>query len=117
MPVTKFESLLNEVLQKMPNYEGNVIRNYSPSNMSVEELLSGYSQNIGKAVAFDGFLSTSKNQKFDWNLKVKYFIVSKTGTLIENISSHAPEQEVLFESGTMFNVVKVEGNNVYLDEL
>ncbi len=117
MPVKKFESLLNEVLQKMPNYEGNVIRNYSPSNMSVEELLSGYSQNIGKAVAFDGFLSTSKNQKFDWKLKVKYFIVSKTGTLIESISSHAPEQEVLFESGTMFNVVKVEGNNVYLEEL
>jgi hypothetical protein len=116
-PIKKFESLLNQVLQKMPNYEGNVIRNYTPENISVTDLLSNYSKDIGKSLSFDGFLSTSKNQNFNWGYKIKYFIVSKTGTLIENISSHAPEQEVLFESGTMFNIVKVEGSNVYLEEV
>lgn len=116
-PVKEFENLLNGILNKLPDYEGNVVRNYTPKNMTTEEQLKQYSQNIGGVIDFDGFLSTSKDPDFNWNLKIKYYIISKTGKLIENISAHSLEQEVLFKTKTKFIIINVEDNNVYLEEV
>lgn len=115
--VSKFESLLNDVLEKIPIHIGTVLRDYTPK-IPVQEYLKEFSDLVGteKLKVFKGFLSTSKNPKHNWNLAVKFNIQSKTGRLIENISSHAPEQEVLFPSMSAFKVLKVEGNTIYLEE-
>lgn len=115
--VKSYESALNETLDKLPNYTGQVIRDYTPTNQTSAELISSYANKVGKSVTFDGFLSTSKDENFSFGGKVKYNITSKTGKLIQDLTSHVREQEVLFGSGTMFNITKVEGNTVYLDEV
>jgi len=115
--ISKFEGLLNDVLDKMPIHTGTVLRDYTP-RIPVQEYLKEFADLVGteKLKVFKGFLSTSKNPRHDWGSKVKFNIQSKTGRLIENISSHAPEQEVLFQSMSAFKVIKVEGNIIYLEE-
>jgi hypothetical protein len=115
--ISKFEGLLNDVLEKMPIHTGTVLRDYTP-RIPVQEYLKEFSELVGteKLKVFKGFLSTSKNPRHDWGSKVKFNIQSKTGRLIENISSHAPEQEVLFQSMSAFKVTKVDGNTIYLEE-
>jgi hypothetical protein len=112
-----FEEALNEVLDKIPVHSGKVIRQYlvEPGAPSAESLLEIYSKS--EVVVFDSFLSTSKDLKFNWDGEVTYHIQSKTGRSINKISAHSHEQEVLFKSKTAFKIVKVEGKNVYLEEL
>lgn len=115
--ILKFEKLLNDVLKKMPTHTGTVLRDYTPK-IPIQEYLKQFSDKVGtdELAFFEGFLSTSKNPKHNWGSAVKFNILSKTGRFIENISSHAPEQEVLFQSMSAFKVLKVEGNTIYLEE-
>ncbi len=94
---------LNNALQKLPPYNGPVIRgtNLPP------EVLAQYRP--GEVITEDAFLSTSTNAavarspSFVGN--VEFRIMSSTGRDVSSFSVFPGEQEILFPSGTTFYVV------------
>ena len=97
---------LNAALEKLPAYQGPVIRgtNLSP------EVLEEYRP--GEIIQEDAFLSTTtdtavaRSAAFAGN--VEFTILSSTGRDISSVSMFPDEQEVLFRSGTLFYVVSKE---------
>jgi hypothetical protein len=97
---------LNAALEKLPPYQGPVIRgtNLSP------EVLEEYRP--GEIIREDAFLSTTtdtavaRSEAFAGN--VEFTILSSTGRDISSVSMFPEEQEVLFRSGTFFYVVSKE---------
>lgn len=96
---------LNQALDKLPNYEGEVSRKVQlPQNV-----IDSYK--IGEDTTETAFTSTSRfteSNKFDGNTELT--IISKTGKPIENMSNYGPwsgqnEGEILFKSGTKFRCV------------
>lgn len=116
-----YESELNKALDKMPIYKGEVVRHYyageEESQPSAFELLLKYNDEIGQVLPFKGFASTSRDLNFHWDGELTYHIQSKTGRMIETMSSHQNEKEVLFKSNSMFRIISVKGKDVYLEEL
>ncbi|MFX0573326.1 ADP-ribosyltransferase [Nocardia nepalensis] len=96
---------LNQALDKVPNFEGEVSRKVQlPQNV-----IDSYK--IGEDTTETAFTSTSRfaeSNKFDGN--TEFTIISKTGKPIENMSNYGPwsgqnEGEILFKSGTKFRCV------------
>ncbi len=94
---------LNRALEKLPPYEGLVVR----GSDIPPEMLARYRP--GEVITEHAFLSTSLNpavarsSAFAGN--VEFRIVSLTGRDISSFSRFSAEQEVLFPSGTKFYVV------------
>jgi ADP-ribosyltransferase exoenzyme len=94
---------LNDALEKLPAYQGPVIRgtNLPP------EVLAQYRP--GEVITEDAFLSTTTNTAvarsptFAGN--VEFRILSSTGRDISPVSMFPGEQEILFPAGTKFYVV------------
>jgi hypothetical protein len=94
---------LNRALEKLPPYEGPVIRgtNLSP------DVIAQYQP--GEVVTEDAFLSTTTNTAvarspmFAGN--VEFRILSSTGRDVSSLSMFPGEQEILFPAGTRFYVV------------
>lgn len=94
---------LNNALEKLPAYQGPVIRgtNLPP------EVLAQYQP--GEVITEDAFLSTTTNEAvarsptFAGN--VEFRILSSTGRDISFVSMFPGEQEILFPAGTRFYVV------------
>jgi hypothetical protein len=94
---------LSNALEKLPAYEGPVIRgtNLPP------EVLAQYQP--GEVITEDAFLSTTTNEAvarsptFAGN--VEFRILSSTGRDISSVSMFPGEQEILFPAGTRFYVV------------
>ncbi|NEW42506.1 ADP-ribosyltransferase [Nocardia cyriacigeorgica] len=95
---------LNNALDKLPNHEGKVVRH---TNLP-PEVLEKYQP--GHTVTEGAFTSTSRNPKGATELwpqasDVEMQIVSKTGKDVQPWSKSPEEQEILFKSGTEFNVL------------
>jgi hypothetical protein len=94
---------VNRALDKLPAYEGPVIRG---SDIPAE-VLAQYRP--GEVIVEHGFLSTTKNpavaQLPTFAGNVEFQILSKSGRDISSFSMFPAEQEVLFPSGTKFYVV------------
>jgi hypothetical protein len=94
---------LNRALQKLPTYEGPVVRG---SDLT-PEVLARYRP--GEVITEHAFLSTSLNpavarsSAFAGN--VEFRIVSKSGRDVSLVSKYPWEQEILFPSGTEFYVL------------
>jgi hypothetical protein len=94
---------LKGALEKLPPYEGPVIRG---SNIPAE-MLAQYKP--GEVIVEHAFLSTTKNpavaQLPTFAGNVEFQILSKSGRDISSFSMFPEEQEVLFTAGTEFYIV------------
>ncbi|WP_063047918.1 ADP-ribosyltransferase [Nocardia pseudovaccinii] len=91
---------LNASLDKLPNYEGTVTRR---TDMSAADLAK-YQE--GRTVTEDAFTSSSATPAAAKDRPIEFQIVSENGKYIGHYSSVPEEQEVLFKSGTEFQVLK-----------
>jgi hypothetical protein len=92
---------LNQTLDKLPDYEGFVVRG---ATLPIE-IKAQHSK--GKIVTYEAFTSTSTKSK-PWGDQT-FLIYSKTGKPVMNISMANSEYEVLFKSGTKFKVLDISG--------
>jgi hypothetical protein len=107
-------NLLNEALEKLPDYRGVVYRGTVLTNLLKEEYKRNLAQNIQLEEA--GFLSTSlsRNIANQFNRNDTLFsIYSFHGKQIELFSFHGisnpfNEKEVLFKSNSQFSILDIE---------
>jgi hypothetical protein len=94
---------LNRALEKLPAYEGPVVRG---TNVP-QEVLDGYKP--GEVVSEPAFMSTSTNpavaQSPTFAGNVEFRILSTTGRDISSLSLFPGEQEILFPPGAKFYVL------------
>ncbi|MEM7337353.1 MAG: ADP-ribosyltransferase [Actinomycetota bacterium] len=96
---------LELALDKMPPWTDGPVFRGSPNLPSVPE-----SQLAPGVILEDGaFWSTTRDENRPFEGRYQYTIQSSTsGRMIEHLSTHAHEAEVLFPPGTMFEVQSVE---------
>jgi hypothetical protein len=95
-------NLLDGALDKLPKYEGEVHRGTNLTALA----LRAYKP--GAVVTEQPFTSTSTDMRRAFKGNVLFTIRSKSGRLIEKLSLHEHEREVLFKSGTRFIVKDVQ---------
>ena len=110
-----FKNLLNRALSKLPNSSYNRENNflYRSFKMSDEEIKANFTE--GKVYTEKAFLSTSHNydnfinnwfkQNPSHNVIMK--VQGKNGKLIEDVSDIYEESELLFKSGSQFEVISI----------
>lgn len=102
---------LDSALNKMPNYEGDLVRDlYFADNKTLNEFVNAHK--VGNTVSYKAYTSTTKADSYNDMANVKIYIKnSKMGKDISSIG--LDEEEVLYPRNTEF-VVKDKGkNNVY----
>ena len=102
-------NVLSSALSKVESYDGMVYR--------TKKISREYSRNkyvVGKIVTETGFISSSHTSF--WNHAnysgetTRFFIKSKTGHILKQLSKHQKEKEVLFNIGTSFKVISAKMN-------
>ena len=96
--------LLDEALEKIPIYEGQVTRSLSfqlQGKEALEEFLKLY--NIGNEIEYLAYTSATIGETYNPSGEVQLTIMSKTARNITTLNKR--EQEVLFERGKKFKVV------------
>ena len=96
--------LLDEALEKIPIYEGQVTRSLSfqlQGKEALEEFLKLY--NIGNEIEYPAYTSATIGETYNPSGEVQLTIISKTARNISTLNKG--EQEVLFERGKKFKVV------------
>lgn len=96
--------LLDEALEKIPVYEGQVTRSLSfqlQGKEALEEFLKLY--NIGNEIEYLAYTSATIGETYNPSGEVQLTIMSKTARNITTLNKR--EQEVLFERGKKFKVV------------
>ncbi|MGQ4598688.1 ADP-ribosyltransferase [Nocardia sp. R6R-6] len=90
---------LNAALDKLPDYQGLVTRR---ADLTPEDLAR---YQPGHTVTEAGFTSSSRAPEAAFDRQVEFRIVSEHGKSIEQFARKPEELEVLFKSGTEFNVL------------
>jgi phage protein len=96
--------VLDEALEKIPVYEGQVTRSLSfqlQGKEALEEFLKLY--NIGNEIEYPAYTSATIAETYNPSGEVQLTIMSKTARNITTLNKR--EQEVLFERGKKFKVV------------
>lgn len=95
---------LDNALQKMPYYNGNLVRSvYIEDDKGIKDYLSKFI--IGENKKFKEFISTTKGSIYNREAKIQVYIQnSSKGRDISSIN--VAEQEVLYERGSEFKVIK-----------
>ncbi|QIS18746.1 ADP-ribosyltransferase [Nocardia terpenica] len=92
---------VNEALSKLPNYEGQVTRRVSDMP---PEVLAKYQK--GNEITEEAFTSSSQHPESAFAGETEFQIISKTGKDVSQYAGeNAPESEILFKTGTKFDVV------------
>ncbi len=105
-----FMKSLNAGLDKLPAHTETTYRKATlPS-----DLLALYQP--GHIIEERGFTSTSKNQG-PWSGDTNFTIHGKSGRDIQKLSSHPSEAEVLFKSGSRFEIISRNGNHIEMREV
>lgn len=104
---------LDKALDKLPNYEGEVIRAVDfVFDEDIKEFVDGF--NVGEEKIFNQYVSSSKKEGYNENAQVIIYIKSKTG---KDISLYNPEEsEVLFKKDVTFRCAdkKKENDHYYI---
>ena len=103
---------LNNALDKMPKYEGNLQRSlYFNDDDAVKMFMQHYK--VGETITYKEFLSTTKGELYNPEGQVQIFIQdAKNGRDISSIND--AEQEVLYKNDSTFYVINiVEKDGVY----
>ncbi|WP_330569495.1 hypothetical protein, partial [Clostridioides difficile] len=104
-----FINNLDRVLDKMPNYEGDVTRSlYFYNKESLEAFLIEHE--IGKTIQYSEFISTTKGKTYNPEGQEEIYIFnSKNG---KNISMYnEKEEEVLYRRNSKFEIIELEEMN------
>jgi hypothetical protein len=116
--VEAFNRNLSRVLNKLPNYDGKVMRvvnsNYTPG---IEELKNS----IGKEFSWKGFSSLGKKgsnflSPDALHDNITFVIKGKTGKDIETMSTIPFEKEVLFNANSRFKITKVKQTSMAFEQ-
>lgn len=101
-----FINNLDRVLDKIPNYEGDVTRSlYFYNKEMLDEFISMYK--LGGIVTNYDYTSTTKGNTYNPDGQVQMYILnSQKG---KDVSKYNPkEQEVLYKRGSRFKVIEIE---------
>lgn len=112
--------LLDEALEKIPVYEGQVTRSLSfqlQGKEALEEFLKPYI--IDNEIIYPAYTSATIGDMYNPSGEVQIVIISKTARNITTINKL--EQEVLFERGKKFKVlqrIEIKGKHfIQMEEL
>ncbi|ASF07865.1 ADP-ribosyltransferase [Nocardia brasiliensis] len=115
------EGEINAALDKLPDYQGPVTRRV---DLSAEDLARYREAAIGRDMVTEpGFTSASRTPEAAFDRPVEFRIRSEHGKSVEEFARRPSEQEVLFKSGTNFEVRKVVENDpsgriiIYMNEI
>lgn len=109
----KLKRNLDYALAKLPDYKGTVYR--SISSEYIGDVAAFWKMHkVGDVVLYDAFTSTSK-VIYDKSMDIQFVIQSKHGKDISLWNTN--EQEILFRRGTMFEITKISGNTIFLEEV
>lgn len=104
---------LDRALDKIPVYAGVVYRSVSDFGIDdIEEFLAGHVS--GEKLSFPAYTS-SGTKIYDKSFPIQYVIQSRTGRDIRGFNLE--EYEILFPRNTSFQVVRREGNTIFLEEI
>lgn len=107
-------------LNKLPNYNKTTYRQIGFDFQGKEEYNRFINQHQNnKYINYGQYISTSKNYndyEVEDNLKVEITIDGKTGKDIRGLAGIKEENEILFTRDTLFKIVKVDGNKIWLKE-
>ncbi|MDO4561496.1 MAG: ADP-ribosyltransferase [bacterium] len=116
----RFVFSLDKALDKIPDYQGTVYRNFTLDIVNVDEFDSFASlHSVGNSVAYDGYTSTSKDQEgytIDGDKIVSITMKVKAWERYQPFWLWCPEeQEVLLKRGTELKILKSrrDGNKIF----
>lgn len=106
----QWKKALNRALDKLPDWNGPVIRNTRRTNVRAKQIMNRYefARELGDPISYDRFNSSSTDGKFNTGSQLQYIIQSTKGKNIRSLARHSGENEVLFKSNAQFLVEKVE---------
>lgn len=123
--LNKYEQgLINNIdngLNKLPNYNKITYRQIGFDFQGKEEyndFINKHKNN--KYINYGQYTSSSKHYgdyEVDDNLKVELTIDGKTGKDIRGLAGIKEENEVLFGRNVLFEIIKVNGNKIWLKEV
>ena len=114
IPMTDFytaqKNLMNQALDKLPNYSNQSELWRGLKNLSLDDVKAMYVKDavvtekhfMSSAYDVNDFIQSSRQRNFEYIIKVE----GKSGKLIEPASTLPEEAEVLFKSDTQFKVEK-----------
>ncbi|PWK28904.1 ADP-ribosyltransferase exoenzyme [Arcicella aurantiaca] len=108
--ISIFGILLDECLNKLPDYQGRVYRGVSLNKYDLNRYLEAFQNNILITESF--FISTSESQLASrmFGRNVQFQIISKKGKSIREIAKFEDEREVLFRHNTCFEILDISHN-------
>ena len=102
-------SNLDNVLSKLPKYQGNVTRSIMLNKNRLKEFLKNHK--VGNNVIYKAYTSTTIGNRYNDMSNIELHIKSKNGRDIRKFNKE--EQEILFKRNTEFKIVQVkEINNI-----
>lgn len=106
----KLSNNLDNVLNKLPSYNGLVTRSLELEQDKLQEFIQIHQ--IDNIVEYKAYTSTTKGGRYNEHSNVELYIYSKTGKNIQKYNSE--EQEILFKRNSLFKVKQIEKiNKVY----
>ena len=99
-----FAQLLNEALEKLPRFEGQVYRGMTVPDLDIH--INDYE--IDVIVPWAAFTSSSRDITKAFEGNVLFIITSQNGRVLGGYADKPAEEEVLFCSGCSFRVLAAE---------
>lgn len=110
----KIKINLNNALNKLPKYQGTVVRDlYFDDEEKLENFKKGYS--VGDIKEFDEFISTTKAVSYNSDAQIRIIVNNcKNGRDLKGYNDD--EQEVLYNLNSKFNVLNIfeKSNKTYI---
>ena len=110
----KIKINLNNALNKLPKYQGTVVRDlYFDDEEKLENFKKGYS--VGDIKEFDEFISTTKDVSYNSDAQIRIIVNNcKNGRDLKGYNDD--EQEVLYNLNSKFNVLNIfeKSNKTYI---
>lgn len=104
---------IDAAISKLPEFKGTVYRSIS-SDMILDMDAFRAAHAAGKRVCYSAYTSASTNI-YDDSFDIQMVIESKHGRDMRKLN--AMEQEILFTRDTMFEILKVEGNTIWMVDI
>ena len=125
LPSTKckevFVNKLNQALAKVSSFNGNIAFRMDEPHSNSEEVLKWFHSKIGSKFKVPYFLSTAKedynNSSIVWQINT--LTEGSFGKDISQLTNNKYEKEVLFRTGSCFEIIKVDEkkNYIHLNEV
>lgn len=104
---------IDTALTKLPKYEGTVYRSLRSEDMVNAEAF--WKEHTPGSVVIESSFTSTSTEVYDEAMDVQMIIQSKNGRDMRKLNSL--ENEILFRRGTIFYVLKREGNTLWLEEI